>query len=67
MREIPLHGLSITMPYKQAILPHLDNTDAHTNKDRRVQYSCPRTGWQAYGFNTDIAGVLRPLDAAAHH
>src|ERR1700674_264496 len=28
VREIPLHGLSITMPYKQAILPHLDNTDA---------------------------------------
>ena len=30
VREIPLHGLSITMPYKQAILPYLDNTDAHT-------------------------------------
>src|SRR5271170_4765918 len=30
VRDIPLHGLSITMPYKQAILPHLDNTDAHT-------------------------------------
>ena len=31
-RAIPLHGLSITMPYKQAIVPFLDNTDAHTAK-----------------------------------
>src|SRR5208283_3233784 len=32
VRDIPLHGLSITMPYKQSIVPHLDNTDAHTAK-----------------------------------
>ncbi len=32
VREIPLHGLSVTMPYKQSIVEHLDNTDAHTAK-----------------------------------
>src|SRR5258708_9223165 len=32
VREIPLHGLSITMPYTHAILPYLDNTDPHTTK-----------------------------------
>src|ERR1035437_8673793 len=32
VREIPIHGISVTMPYKEAILPHLDNTDAHTTK-----------------------------------
>jgi len=32
VREIPIHGLSITMPYKEAILPYLDNTDSHTTK-----------------------------------
>ncbi|HYL98360.1 MAG TPA: type I 3-dehydroquinate dehydratase, partial [Blastocatellia bacterium] len=32
VREIPIHGLSVTMPYKEAILAHLDNTDSHTTK-----------------------------------
>jgi len=32
VREIPIHGISVTMPYKEAILPHLDNTDSHTTK-----------------------------------
>ena len=32
VREIPIHGLSITMPYKESIVEHLDNTDSHTTK-----------------------------------
>src|SRR6266849_2805760 len=32
VRDIPIHGLSITMPYKETILKHLDNTDSHTTK-----------------------------------
>src|SRR6202451_4448623 len=28
IREIPIHGISVTMPYKESILSHLDNTDA---------------------------------------
>src|SRR3954452_14844920 len=27
VKDIPIHGLAITMPYKQEIIPHLDNTD----------------------------------------
>ncbi len=30
VKEIPLHGISVTMPYKEAILAHLDNSDSHT-------------------------------------
>jgi 3-dehydroquinate dehydratase/shikimate dehydrogenase len=32
VKDIPLHGLSITMPYKESILPFLDNTDPYTTK-----------------------------------
>src|ERR1022692_3299077 len=32
VREIPIHGLSITMPYKEAILAHLDNTDRKSTR-----------------------------------
>ncbi len=62
VREIPLHGLSITMPYKQAILPYLDNTDAHTAKIGACNTVVRGQEGKLYGFNTDIAGVLRPLE-----
>ncbi|MFY9644488.1 MAG: shikimate dehydrogenase, partial [Terriglobales bacterium] len=62
-REIPLHGLSITMPYKQAIVPHLDNTDAHTAKTGACNTVVRGAEGKLYGFNTDIAGVIRPLEA----
>jgi len=62
VREIPLHGLSITMPYKQAILEHLDNTDAHTAKIGACNTVVRGQDGKLYGFNTDVAGVIRPLE-----
>jgi 3-dehydroquinate dehydratase/shikimate dehydrogenase len=62
VREIPLHGLSVTMPYKQAILPYLDNTDAHTAKIGACNTVVRGQDGKLYGFNTDIAGILRPLE-----
>jgi 3-dehydroquinate dehydratase/shikimate dehydrogenase len=62
VREIPLHGLSVTMPYKQAILPYLDNTDAHTSKIGACNTVVRGQEGKLYGFNTDIAGILRPLE-----
>jgi 3-dehydroquinate dehydratase / shikimate dehydrogenase len=62
VREIPLHGLSITMPYKRAILAHLDNTDAHTSKIGACNTVVRGQDGKLYGFNTDVAGVVRPLE-----
>jgi 3-dehydroquinate dehydratase / shikimate dehydrogenase len=62
VREIPLHGLSVTMPYKQAILAHLDNTDAHTTKIGACNTVVRGQDGKLYGFNTDVAGVVRPLE-----
>jgi 3-dehydroquinate dehydratase/shikimate dehydrogenase len=62
VRGIPLHGLSITMPYKQAILPHLDNTDAHTAQVGACNTVVRGAEGKLYGFNTDITGVIRPLE-----
>jgi 3-dehydroquinate dehydratase/shikimate dehydrogenase len=61
IREIPLHGLSVTMPYKQAILQYLDNTDAHTAKTGACNTVVRGQDGKLYGFNTDVAGILRPL------
>jgi len=62
VREIPLHGLSVTMPYKQSILAHLDNTDAHTAKIGACNTVVRGQDGKLYGFNTDAAGVVRPLE-----
>jgi 3-dehydroquinate dehydratase / shikimate dehydrogenase len=62
VREIPLHGLSITMPYKQAILAHLDNTDPHTAKIGACNTVVRGQDGKLYGFNTDVAGIIRPLE-----
>ena len=62
VREIPLHGLSITMPYKQSIVAHLVNTDAHTTKIGACNTVVRGQDGKLYGFNTDVAGVVRPLE-----
>jgi 3-dehydroquinate dehydratase/shikimate dehydrogenase len=62
VRDIPIHGLSITMPYKEAILPHLDNTDSHTTKIGACNTVVRAQDGKLYGFNTDTAGVVRPLE-----
>ena len=61
VRDIPIHGLSITMPYKQAIIPFLDNTDTHTAKIGACNTVVRAQDGKLYGFNTDTAGVVRPL------
>jgi 3-dehydroquinate dehydratase/shikimate dehydrogenase len=62
VREIPIHGLSITMPYKEAILPYLDNTDSHTTKIGACNTVVRAQDGKLYGFNTDTSGVVRPLE-----
>jgi len=62
VRDIPIHGLSITMPYKEAILEYLDNTDSHTTKIGACNTVVRAQDGKLYGFNTDTAGVVRPLE-----
>ena len=61
MRDIPIHGLSITMPYKESIVSHLDNTDSHTTKIGACNTVVRAQDGKLYGFNTDTAGIVRPL------
>jgi len=61
VREIPIHGLSITMPYKESILKYLDNTDSQTTKIGACNTVVRAQDGKLYGFNTDTTGVVRPL------
>ncbi|HKD13230.1 MAG TPA: shikimate dehydrogenase [Candidatus Angelobacter sp.] len=62
VNDIPIHGLSITMPYKEEILKHLDKTDPLTAKIGACNTVVRSQDGKLYGFNTDVTGVVRPLE-----
>ncbi len=62
IREIPLAGVAVTMPFKQDVLPHLANMDPLTAKIGACNTLRTGADGKLYGFNTDVAGVVRPLE-----
>ena len=62
VREMPIQGLSVTMPLKQEIIEHLDKTDALSTKIGACNTVIRSQDGKLYGFNTDVAGVVRPLE-----
>src|SRR5947209_19956188 len=60
--ELPIGGLAVTMPLKQEILPHLANMDPLTAKIGACNTLRTGADGKLYGFNTDVAGVVRPLE-----
>ena len=60
--DIPIRGLSITMPYKQDIVEALSNSDALTKQVGACNTVVRGQDGKLYGFNTDVAGVVVPLE-----
>jgi 3-dehydroquinate dehydratase/shikimate dehydrogenase len=62
IRDLPLDGVAVTMPLKQEVLPHLANMDAVTAKIGACNTLRTGADGKLYGFNTDVAGIIRPLE-----
>jgi len=62
IRELPLAGVAVTMPLKQEVLPHLANMDPLTARIGACNTLRTGADGKLYGFNTDVAGVVRPLE-----
>src|SRR5208282_1834661 len=62
IREVPIAGLSVTMPFKQDILKHLQKTDPLSEKIGACNTVVRSQEGKLYGFNTDVAAVVRPLE-----
>jgi len=62
VRELPLGGVAVTMPLKQEVLPHLANMDPLTARIGACNTLRTGADGKIYGFNTDVAGVVRPLE-----
>jgi 3-dehydroquinate dehydratase / shikimate dehydrogenase len=62
VRELPLSGLSVTMPLKQEVMAHLENTDPISAKIGACNTIVRAQDGKLYGFNTDVGGIVRPLE-----
>ncbi len=62
IREVPVHGVSVTMPLKQEIMKHLDRTDALSQKIGACNTLVRSQDGKLVGYNTDVTGVVRPLE-----
>ncbi len=62
VREIPLSGISVTMPFKQEILKHLEKTDPLSEKIGACNTVVRSHDGKLYGFNTDVAAIVRPIE-----
>ncbi len=62
VQDIPIRGLSITMPYKEDIVEALSNSDPLTRLIGACNTVVRSQDGKLYGFNTDVAGVIVPLE-----
>ena len=62
VHEIPIRGMSVTLPYKQEIVAALANSDPLTRQIGACNTVVRGQDGKLYGFNTDVAGVVVPLE-----
>ena len=56
-----LKGLSVTIPHKLAVMPHLDHIDATARTIGAVN-TIVVEGEKLVGYNTDVTGAMKPLE-----
>lgn len=59
---LDLNGFSVTHPHKSAFLKQLDGIDPMARKIGAIN-TVVRSSGKLYGYNTDLAGILAPLEA----
>lgn len=59
-RALPLHALSVTRPYKRAIVEHLDDLEPLARRIGAVN-TVLCDGGRRFGLNTDASGGIEPL------
>jgi 3-dehydroquinate dehydratase/shikimate dehydrogenase len=60
--DIPIQGVSVTMPLKQEIMAHLERTDPLSARIGACNTVLRAQDGKLYGFNTDVAGITGPLE-----
>jgi 3-dehydroquinate dehydratase/shikimate dehydrogenase len=60
--DLPVNGLSVTMPYKQAVVEHLDNSDVLTRRTGACNTIVRGKDGRLFGFNTDVYGIVAAIE-----
>ncbi|MBF0573153.1 MAG: shikimate dehydrogenase [Desulfamplus sp.] len=63
IKNLGIKGASITIPFKESILEHLDEIDETAREIGAVNTVINKDGY-LWGFNTDCAGAVEPLKEA---
>jgi len=63
VRGLGIVGLNVTIPHKQAVVPHLDDLD-QTARDLEAANTIHNRDGRLLGYNTDGPGLLRALAEA---
>jgi shikimate dehydrogenase len=61
VRTLPIHGVSVTIPYKQAVIPFLDGVSDAAGRVGAVNTLLWDEG-RLLGENTDVEGFVSPLE-----
>lgn len=62
MRRAEFSGINVTIPYKQTVIPYLDDLDPHARAIGAVN-TVIRKGDKLIGYNTDFYGLQALIDA----
>jgi shikimate dehydrogenase len=62
MRTLPIHGASVTIPHKEAVMDHIDTVSELAARTGAVNTLLWRDG-RLYGENTDVHGFVAPLES----
>ena len=66
MREIPICGFNVTSPFKEKVIPLLDDMDDAARKIGAVNLIVNESG-RLKGFNTDVVGVEKRFSRKRCH
>src|SRR5690606_7010371 len=62
IKKAKINGFNVTVPYKQKIIPLIDEVDDHAKKIGAINTVLNRDGkW--IGYNTDAIGYVRSLES----
>ena len=59
-KRVGVSGFNITIPHKESIIPLLDRVDSLATKTGAVNTVIAK-GRKLYGYNTDVQGIIKPL------
>lgn len=68
--ENKICGLNVTIPYKQQVIPYLDEVDETASVIGAVNTICVErtaSGFKLKGYNTDVIGISDSLKGQEHH